>query len=87
VAQLGLDNTNQRPQRSIHRLFIGEILSNIWGEQDQVRSLLKPFGILASHTTFEFEEVVFRPQIIDHFFVIRPLHNIFVPVVLENDST
>jgi len=75
VAQLGLGNADQRPQRSIHRSFIGEILGNIRGEQDQVRSLLEPLRILASDTTPEFREVVFRPQIVGHFFVIRLLHN------------
>ena len=29
VAQLGLGNADQRPQSSIHRLFIREILGNI----------------------------------------------------------
>jgi len=81
AAQLGLGNADQRPQRSIYRLFIREILGNIRREEYQIRSLLKPLGILASHTTFEFREVVFRPQIVGHFSFIHLLHNIFVPAV------
>ena len=77
AAQLGLGNADQRPQRIIHCSFVGEIPGNIRREQDQVRSLLEPLGILAPHTTFEFGEVVFRPQFVSHFFVIRLLHNIF----------
>ena len=75
VAQLGLGNADQRPQRSIHRSFVREILGNIRGEEDQIRSLLEPLRILASDTTPEFREVVFRPQIVGQFSVIRLLYN------------
>ena len=78
VAQLDLGNADQRPQRIIHRLFVGEIFGNIRGKEYQVRSLLEPLRILASHTTFEFGEVVSRPQIVGHFSIIRLLHNISV---------
>jgi len=44
-------------------------------------SFLKPPGIFASHATPEFGEVVFRPQIVSHFSVIRFLYNINVSLL------
>jgi hypothetical protein len=58
---------NQKTQRPVHRVGIGECFRQIGLDEYQVCSSHGPFVVFAADATFELRQVILRPQLVIDF--------------------